>query len=440
MAGLAAGMALCDAGHRVTLLEAGSHLGGRVLTHRWRGLVAELGGEWIDDRHTGVLALCQRFGLRLQPDEARQCSIFRGTAVLDTLPEDDWTLGMTAAGLDRAAQSAIRGLLDAIVVGAAALATPGAVARAAAGALDTYSVASWLAEAGAPPEAAEWLAIGVRSDFGVAPEAISLLQLALCREAAAPLASSRIIGGNDMLPQAMAGALRGEIHLGTAVEVLRASAHGVEAVAGARHFTADVAVVATAAYAAARIRYEPLLPEAQTVALDALDYGLITKRLLPCLARPWAGERPSWWFTDLPSQVLYEPSWGQPGHGALLTAYTAGASYPDEAAALADLDAVFPGARAAWAGQSVVKCWGDDPHSRGAYATFGPGYLTEHGVALGRPHGPIAFAGEHLSLRNPGYMEGAVQSGQAAAAYLLDRHNGATPAWGGAHEEREGWR
>ena len=421
MAGLGAALALCDAGHRVTVLEASSRLGGRVLTYRWRGLVAELGGEWIDDGHGAVIALCERFGLQLQADESRQCSIFRGTTVLDTMPEDNWTLGMAAAGLSDGAQGTIRRLLGTIAAGAAALTRPGAPADAVAADLDRHSVASWLAEAGAPAETAEWLAIGVRSDFGVGPGEISLLQLALGREDAPPRASSRIIGGNDQLPEAIAGALRGEIRLGIAVEAIRASERGVEVLAGTQRLVADTAVVAIAAGAARAIRYEPPLPAAQMAALAALGYGRITKRLLPCVARPWSGERSSWWFTDLPSQVLYEPSWGQTGQGALLTAYTAGATYPDEGQALEDLDAVFPGARAAWAGQSVAKCWGDDPYSGGAYAAFGPGYLSAHGAALGRAHGRITFAGEHLSLRNPGYMEGAVRSGQDAAAYLLGR-------------------
>jgi len=72
LAGLGAALALSDAGHRVTVLEARDQLGGRVLTYRWRGLAAELGGEWIDDGHARVRALCP---LRSGPSTGRRAPV-----------------------------------------------------------------------------------------------------------------------------------------------------------------------------------------------------------------------------------------------------------------------------------------------------------------------------------------------------------------------------
>jgi len=420
LAGLGAALALSDAGQRVTVLEARDRLGGRVLTYRWRGLAAELGGEWIDDGHACLRALCARFDLALQPDDARQCSLFRERVVCDTLPEDDWARGLDRSGLGEPARDAIRQLIDVVARAAAMIPDPTRPEASPVAALDRHSIASWLEERSAPAEARAWLRLGVLSDYGTELEGVSLLQLARGHEAAPPLSSARIAGGNDQLPAAMAGALRGEVYVGAPVEAIRARGAGVTATAGPRIFDADAAVVAVPAASVLRIRFDPPLPPRQRQALRTLPYGHITKRLAPCVAAPWTAERPSWWFTDLDAQVLYEPTHRQSAQLALLTAYTAGARAAtiDEEATLDDLDRVFPGARAAWAGQTVVKRWGDDLYTCGAYAAFGPGYLTRRGPSLGQPHGPIVFAGEHVAPVYTGYMEGAAISGQAAASLL----------------------
>ena len=63
--------------------------------------------------------------------------------------------------------------------------------------------------------------------------------------------------------------------------------------------------------------------------------------------------------------------------------------------------------------------WEQDPWARGGYAYFHPGFDPLWRDWLARPHGRIVFAGEHTSLRWQGYMNGAVESGQRAAAEIL---------------------
>ena len=55
------------AGWQVTVLEARDRVGGRVYSLRnfSNGLVAEGGGEFIDESHTRMLAYAKQFGLRL---------------------------------------------------------------------------------------------------------------------------------------------------------------------------------------------------------------------------------------------------------------------------------------------------------------------------------------------------------------------------------------
>ena len=71
LAGLTAALTLRDAGWEVVVLEARSRVGGRVHTVHGGadgvplapGLRVELGGEWIDESHVGLLGLLARFGI-----------------------------------------------------------------------------------------------------------------------------------------------------------------------------------------------------------------------------------------------------------------------------------------------------------------------------------------------------------------------------------------
>jgi len=67
MAGLSAAYDLHRAGWKVTVLEARDRVGGRVYSLRnfSNGLVAEGGGEYIDDSHTRMLAFVKEFNLSL---------------------------------------------------------------------------------------------------------------------------------------------------------------------------------------------------------------------------------------------------------------------------------------------------------------------------------------------------------------------------------------
>ena len=52
---------------------------------------------------------------------------------------------------------------------------------------------------------------------------------------------------------------------------------------------------------------------------------------------------------------------------------------------------------------------------------MGPGLLTRAGEALRRPVGRLHFAGTETAVRWCGYLDGAIESGERAAAELLAR-------------------
>jgi len=88
----------------------------------------------------------------------------------------------------------------------------------------------------------------------------------------------------------------------------------------------------------------------------------------------------------------------------------------------------FFGAQAARPIAFAEKNWNDDPWSRGCYVgVAGPGTLTACGEALRAPCGRLHWSGTETATEWMGYMEGALQSGERAAAEVLARLN-AEPA------------
>jgi monoamine oxidase len=68
-----------------------------------------------------------------------------------------------------------------------------------------------------------------------------------------------------------------------------------------------------------------------------------------------------------------------------------------------------------------VTDWVTAEYSRGCYAAlFGPGDWLRHGPHLTRPHGRVHWAGTETSTEFFGLMEGAIRSGQRAAAEVLE--------------------
>jgi monoamine oxidase len=58
---------------------------------------------------------------------------------------------------------------------------------------------------------------------------------------------------------------------------------------------------------------------------------------------------------------------------------------------------------------------------QGRYAVYRPGQWFTVRPQLHRPHGRVLFAGEHLSEAWQGFMEGAVETGEAAAKQLTGK-------------------
>jgi monoamine oxidase len=80
------------------------------------------------------------------------------------------------------------------------------------------------------------------------------------------------------------------------------------------------------------------------------------------------------------------------------------------------------GPRAASPADYLELDWQQERWSGGCYGTlFGPNVWTRYGYALSQPVGPIHWAGTETATAWCGYMDGAVSSGERAAAEVRAR-------------------
>jgi monoamine oxidase len=78
------------------------------------------------------------------------------------------------------------------------------------------------------------------------------------------------------------------------------------------------------------------------------------------------------------------------------------------------------GPKALEAERFLERDWLAEEWTRGGpVSNLGPGVLAKHGRALRAPAGPLHFAATEYACAWCGYMDGAVRSGESAAAAIL---------------------
>ncbi|MFE4309648.1 protoporphyrinogen oxidase [Streptomyces sp. NPDC056891] len=297
IAGLAAAHRLAVAGHRVTLLEAGPRLGGKLLAGEIAGAPVDLGAESLLARRPEAVALARAVGLgdRLQAPGTTTASVWsRGELVpmpkghVMGVPGDAHAVegllsaeGVRRIGLDAELPPAEIG--DDIAIGAYVAARMGheVVDRLVEPLLggvyagDAYRI-SMKAAVPALFEAAR-----TRPTLTAAVRAVQQAGAAVPADAAGAATGLGgtvflgVDGGVGTLPGAVADAIRaagGEILTDAPVTALRRTgATGWQVVSGDRVLTADAVVLATPAGPAAAL-LAPHAPAA-TAELDAIAYA-----------------------------------------------------------------------------------------------------------------------------------------------------------------------
>ena len=87
---------------------------------------------------------------------------------------------------------------------------------------------------------------------------------------------------------------------------------------------------------------------------------------------------------------------------------------------LAELQKIYRGIRASFVRARFMD-WPGDPWVKASYSFPAPGQVTAQGPTFAQGLGRLHFAGEYCSYAFMGYMEGALNSGAAAARRIAAR-------------------
>jgi monoamine oxidase len=236
------------------------------------------------------------------------------------------------------------------------------------------------------------------------------------------------VGGPQQLSEKLAARLGRAVHLGVAVRAIEQDRH-VTLHASNRAFAARRAIVTIPKTLAGRITYSPSLPPAHDQILQREPMGSVLK-VNAIYATPFwrdAGLNGQAVSDTGPIRITYDnsPPDGKPGilvgfmEGNDSRAFYGVAASTRRQAALESFARYF-GPRALEPTGYVDLMWAQEPFTRGAYGSFNPpGVLTSLQDPLLESVGALYYAGSDLSAMWPGYMDGAIRSGEQAAAAAL---------------------
>ena len=430
LSGLAAARALADSGREVVLFEARERVGGRLLNASLgAGVLVELGGQWVGSDHARVQALAGELGVDAFPqpvagknllDVGGKRRLYRGT-IPRLGPSVLWDVFVARRRLARLAAE-----IDPE--------RPWVARRAAE--LDGQTLADWCAANVRTPIARELIGLTGRTVWGAGPEELSMLHVLFYVSAAGSFdklidteggaQQDRLVGGAQALALGLAASLGERVRLAAPVRRIEQGDGSVRVHADGVELEAGRAILALPPVLADRIEFEPGLPSGRRQLAERFRPGALSK----CIA---LYETPFWRQDGLSGESVTD---GGPvtltfdcsppdGSAGVMLGFVGG---PDakrmrevdaagrRAAALGCFERLF-GPAAAGPLDYAEQVWTAEEWSGGGpTSNFGPGGWSECGPDLREPVGRVHWAGTETATVWSGYMEGALQAGERAAA------------------------
>jgi monoamine oxidase len=434
LAGLSAAHTLSKAGVvSIVVLEELGRVGGRTLNRTLPdGVTVEQGGTWVGPTQRRLLALADELGVAIKNGKPEGRTFYGiggvwaqvGDGIGDQVARDDFN---RALGKFEA--------LAATVDVDAPWRTPDAQR------LDTHTIGQWIAENTVTQGGRALFEGCVRKMQGGDPGRVSLLWLlhfvatASFRDLLDTAEDYRFVGGAQGISLALARRLGDRVALSCPVTHVKTDHEVVRLQCGDRRVRARHVILATMPAALTRIRFEPDLPEHHRRLIEGWQPMSWVKFNATYDSPFWRRHVEGRQFLSLDRLVESfdvsppDEAWGEIV-GFLLPDCPGRRAADPEAYALDFLAEVY-GPEAREPRCFAMQDWNAEPTVGGCVSSPPPGLLTTTAGALRQPAGRLHFAGTERASSWVNYMEGAVTSGQSAAAEVL----GAMRAEGAAHFE-----
>jgi monoamine oxidase len=450
LAGLTAARLIAAQGQSVTVLEARNRVGGRVWNHDLgNGDVSERGGTFVGPTqdHISALATAVGVGTFSTYDTGNDLYVnnvddplgligpmqYSDTGPLGTAPPDPTIAAEIVEVVEQLDQMSTQVPVDA----------PWEASSAAS--WDGQTLQSWVDSNSVTPRFQALVPAATRPIFGAEPGELSLLFVLFYIAASGNeqnqgtfernfdtrngAQQSRFVGGSQEIAIRVAAALGDRVVLNSPVSRIVQNKRDIVVHSAERTVTAKQVIVAMPPTLTGRIQYEPGLPYARDQLVQRYPQGTLTK-----VAAVYS--TPFWRSSGLTGQVLdtggpvsasFDDSPPDGSLGVLFGFVGGDNARSYNAMSPADRQSAVLNQYAGWFGSEALNpqayfdtIWSQEVWTRGCPVGIPSlGTLLAYGPQIREPVGAVHWAGTETSTYWNGYMDGAVRSGERAAAEVL---------------------